>query len=186
MKYHICIYGNPVLREKAVPITNLDDTIRILADDMLQVVKDNNGAGLAAQQIGKTIQICTVNFDPEYDVAEQGGPRLNPDIIMPLVLINPVLHEKAGSQTATESCLSIPGISAPVERAFEIAVSYLNLKGEEHRVHVKGYMARVIQHELDHLNGMLIVDRISPVKKIGLSGKLKRLKKQTESDLGFQ
>lgn len=172
-----------MLREKATSVKSFDDTLRTLADDMLQIMKEHNGAGLAAQQIGKTIQICTVNFDPKYDIAEQGTTRLNPDIIMPLVLINPVIHEKAGRQTTVEKCLSVPGVSAPVLRAFEISVSCRNLKGEDQQFHMKGYMARVIQHEIDHLNGMLFVDRISPVKKICLSGKLKRLKKQTEAKL---
>lgn len=185
MKYLICLYGNPVLREKAVPISSIDNNLRIMADDMLQVINENNGAGLAAQQIGKTIQICTVNFDPKYDVAEQGDSRLNPGIVMPLVLVNPVLVDKDGVQTATESCLSIPEVSAPVERAFEIMVSFLNLEGEEQKLHIKGFMARVIQHELDHLKGMLFVDRVSPVKKISIAGKLKRLKKKTEGEMGI-
>ena len=178
MQYNICTYGNPVLREKATSIKSFSDTLKTLADDMLQIMKEHNGIGLAAQQIGETIQICTVDLDPKYDIAEQGKTRLNPDIIMPLVLINPVIYEKTGRQTAAEACLSVPEISAPVLRAFEISVSCLNLKGEDQQFHIKGYMARVIQHEIDHLNGMLFVDRISPVKKISLSGKLKRLKKQ--------
>lgn len=183
MKYRVCTYGNPVLREKGAAITAIDESIRALADDMLQVMVENNGAGLAAQQIGKQIQLCAVNFDPIYDVAETHGDRQNPHVVMPLVLINPILIRKTGSQTAPESCLSIPGISAPVERAFEIAVSFQNLNGEKQQLVVKGYMARVIQHEMDHLNGMLFVDRISTVKKVSLSGKLRRLKKKTEAQL---
>ena len=184
MKYHICLYGNPVLREKAVCIASIDETIRAMTNDMLEIMTANNGAGLAAQQIGKTIQICTISFDPKYDIAEPEGPRLNPDINMPLVLINPVLVDKQGSHTVTESCLSIPTISAPVERALEITVSFLNLPGEQKKLSIRGFMARVIQHEMDHLNGMLFIDRVSPVKKISIAGKLKRLKKKTEKELG--
>ena len=184
MKYHICLYGNPVLREKAVRITSIDDAIMAMADDMLEIMTANNGAGLAAQQIGKTIQICTICFDPKYDVAEPEGTRLNSDVHMPLVLVNPVLVDKQGAHTDTESCLSIPEVSAPVERALEITVSFLNLSGEQKKLSIRGFMARIIQHEMDHLNGMLFIDRASPVKKISIAGKLKRLKKRTEKELG--
>lgn len=109
---------------------------------------------------------------------------MNPDADMPMVLVNPEIIGKKGIHAASESCLSIPGISAPVDRAFEISVAFTDLSGRERQLEVKGLLARVIQHELDHLDGMLFVDRVSPVKKITLQGRLKRLKKTAETGRG--
>lgn len=167
------------MRRKAEPLSVVDDAVRALAAEMIATMREVNGVGLAAQQIGKHVRICVVDIPPSYDAAEPNGERLNPHVEMPLVLINPETTGKSGAQAGVESCLSIPGVSAPVERAFEITVSFLDVNGEKRRLAVKGFLARVIQHELDHLNGMLFVDRVSPVKKIALSGQLKRLKKQS-------
>ena len=185
MKYSFCIYGHPVLRQPAIPVSRIDKDIQDLARDMLEIMGEKKGVGLAAQQIGRTIQICTVGFDPKFDAAEPGGPRLNPDVPLPLVLINPVILSRTGLKTDTEGCLSVPEIWAPVHRAWEIAVAFRNLQGEEQTLCARGLLARAIQHELDHLNGVLFVDRVSPVKKITLSGKLKRMKKKTEAELGL-
>lgn len=185
MKYSFCIYGNPILRQPATPVAGIDRAIRELARDMLEIMAEKRGVGLAAQQIGQTRQICTVGFDPKFDVAEAGGPRLNPEAPLPLVMINPSILERAGMKTDTEGCLSVPEVWAPVHRAWEISVAFRNLEGEEQTLRARGLLARVIQHELDHLNGVLFVDRVSPVKKITLSGKLKRMKKRTEAELGI-
>ncbi len=179
-KHQICTFGNEILRRKAEPVTVVDDSIRKLAGEMLRTMKEVNGVGLAAQQIGKDIQICVVDIPLTYDEAEPGGERLNPHIEMPLVLINPEIKEKKGVQKAVEACLSVPGISAPVERALEISVSFVDLNGEKQDLKAKCFFARAIQHEVDHLNGMLFIDRVSPVKKITLAGKLRRLKEKSE------
>ncbi|MBU4201314.1 MAG: peptide deformylase [Verrucomicrobia bacterium] len=185
MKYQFCIYGHPVLRQPADPVALIDKAIRILARDMLEIMGEKKGVGLAAQQIGQTVQICTIGFDPKYDAAEPGGARLNPEVELPLVMINPVILSRTGAKTDTEGCLSVPEIWAPVHRAWEVSVKFLNLKGELQTLQARGLLARVIQHEQDHLNGVLFVDRVSAVKKISLSGKLKRMKKKTEAELGL-
>ena len=172
-----------MLRQPAVPVVRIDRDIQALARDMIEIMVEKNGVGLAAQQIGQTIQICTVGYEPKHDVAEPGGPRLNPDVALPLVMINPEILSRSGAHTDTEGCLSVPEIWAPVYRAWEVTFSFLNLKGEKLTLVVRGLLARAVQHELDHLNGVLFVDRVSAVKKISLSGKLKRMKKKTESEL---
>ena len=185
MKYRFCTYGDPVLRQKAEIIQRIDGAIKALSGDMLRIMKDRKGVGLAAQQIGQTIQICVMDIPPAIDVAVPDGPRLNPGITFPLVMLNPVLVAKKGAQRETEGCLSVPEIWAPVNRATEVTVSFLDIQGVQQELHARGMLARVIRHEMDHLNGVLFVDRVSPVKKITLAGKLKRLRKEREMELGL-
>ena len=185
MKYRFCTYGDPVLRQKAESIRSIDAAIKGLAEDMLRIMGEKKGVGLAAQQIGQTIQICVVNIPGAIDVAVPDGPRLNPDVTLPLVMLNPVLVAKKGTQRETEGCLSVPEIWAPVNRATEVAVTFLDIQGVQRELHAHGLLARIIQHELDHLHGVLFVDRVSPVKKITLAGKLKRLRKEKEEELGL-
>lgn len=185
MQYTFCTYGHPLLRQKAAPITTIDQAVCALADDMLRIMEEKKGVGLAAPQIGLSRQLCVAGFDPRLDVAEPGGPRLNPELELPLVLINPCLISRTGSFTDTEGCLSVPEIWAPVLRAFEITVAFLDLHGQAQRLTARGLLARAIQHEIDHLNGVLFIDRMSPIKKITLSGRLKRMKKAKEAELGL-
>ena len=185
MKYRFCTYGDPVLRQKAEIIQRIDGAIKALSGDMLRIMQDRKGVGLAAQQIGQTIQICVMDIPSGFDVAVPDGPRLNPDVTLPLVMLNPVLVAKKGAQRETEGCLSVPEIWALVNRATEVAVSFLDIQGVQRELHARGMLARVIQHEMDHLNGMLFVDRVSPVKKITLAGKLKRMRLKKEAELGL-
>ena len=185
MKYRFCTYGDPVLRQKAEIIKRIDGAINALSGDMLRIMKDRKGVGLAAQQIGQTIQIFVVNIPSAIDVAVPDGPRLNPDVTFPLVMLNPVLLARKGIKSETEGCLSVPEIWAPVNRATEVTVTFLDIQGVQRELHACGMLARVIQHEMDHLNGVLFVDRVSPVKKITLAGKLKRLRKEKEAELGL-
>jgi len=185
MNYKFCTYGDPVLRQKAEIIQRIDGAIKTLSGDMLRIMQDRKGIGLAAQQIGQTIQICVMDIPPAIDVAVPDGPRLNPGVTLPLVMLNPVLVAKKGAQRETEGCLSVPEIWAPVNRADEVTVSFLDIQGVQQELHVRGMLARVIQHEMDHLNGVLFVDRVSAVKKITLAGKLKCLRKKKETELGI-
>lgn len=185
MKYALCRYGHPILRQPASPVTLIDRDLRVLARDMLDIMAEKKGIGLAAQQIGQTIQICVVGFDPKFDVAEPDGLRLNPEVELPLVMLNPSILSRSGTRTDSEGCLSVPDIWAPVQRAWEVAVAFLDLQGNRRTLQARGLLARAIQHELDHLGGVLFVDRISAVKKITLSNKLKRMKRHTEAELGL-
>ncbi|MBI2437596.1 MAG: peptide deformylase [Lentisphaerae bacterium] len=174
-----------MLRQKAELIRSIDLAIKNLAGDMLAIMNERKGVGLAAQQIGQTIQICVVNIPPALDVAAPNGPRLNPDVTFPLIMLNPVLKTRKGALAATEGCLSVPEIWAPVNRATEVTVAFLDLQGIPRELSARGLLARAIQHEIDHLNGVLFVDRVSPVKKISLSGKLRRLRREKEAELGL-
>ncbi|MFC1498203.1 peptide deformylase [Verrucomicrobiota bacterium] len=172
MSYDIITYGDPVLRQKASPVEEIDDGIRQLSQDMLEAMYAKNGLGLAAEQIGRTEAISVIDVKQEDDAAHD-----NPNIPMPLVVINPTIIEMSGEETGQEGCLSFPEIYVSIKRAAEVTFTFLDLDGNEQTLKVKGLLARVVQHEVDHLNGFLLVDRMSAVQKVAVAGKLKRLKK---------
>jgi len=183
MSLSICTYGNPVLRRRAVEVAVIDDGVRGLAEQMLEAMRKERGVGLAAEQVGRTERLFVVDIPPESDV-DGRGERENPGAAMPLVFINPrITGHSETVQTGPEGCLSFPEIFANVERWYEVDACYTDLAGEPQALRAKGLLARAIQHELDHLNGVLLVDRMSPVKKVALSGKLKRLAKETRQAL---
>lgn len=181
MQYEVSIYGNPVLRKKAERVENIDDGIRNLAADMIETLHARNGLGLSAQQVGRTVSLCVIHLSVEYDVKEKGGPRENPDVEMPLVLVNPEITETSGEQEGQEGCLSFPEVFVPITRAEQVTAIYEDLEGKRQTVRARGLLARVIQHEVDHLNGILITDRMSAIKKISLAGVLKKLRKTGSS-----
>jgi peptide deformylase len=179
VKLQLTYYGDPVLREPSRVVSAVTDRHRELADSMLALMREANGVGLAAQQVGRTEALCVVDVPPEADLAPDGGP-LNPDAAMPLVLFNPeVIAASEEIISSEEGCLSFPGIYAPIERHAEVDVRFLDRAGTERTLHLKGLAGRAVQHEIDHLRGVLICDRMSPVKKVALSGRLKRLRKET-------
>lgn len=183
MSLAICTYGNPILRKKAEPIVNVNDDIRTLADAMLSAMYQEHGVGLAAEQIGRSEAICVIDVPPDADMDEH-DVRENPDLEMPLILINPKITGH-GEETiiGQEGCLSFPEIYANVERWYEVDFKYTDQNGAPQQAHAKGLVARAVQHELDHLDGVLLVDRMSPVKKVALSGKLKRMAKKSKMAL---
>ncbi len=154
----IRIYGDPILREKAHPVTEVNLQTKKLIEDMAETMYENEGVGLAANQIGVNEQIMTVDV----------GQGL-------LVLLNPRILNSSGEESAEEGCLSLPDIKVKVERATGINVRGLNEEGIEIEMEVEGLLARAIQHEIDHLNGMLITDRISFARNQLLSSQLNRL-----------
>ncbi len=173
MKYDVLVYGQSVLRHKAEPVKEFDDKIKQLSEDMLETMYANNGLGLAAEQIGRTESICVVDVSDDPSLEQN-----NPDLAMPLVLINPEIKEAKGESVCQEGCLSFPEIYVEVTRAEELVVTYSDLKGESREINASGLLARAVQHELDHLNGVLLVDRMSASQKTAIAGKLKRLKKK--------
>lgn len=174
-------YGADVLRMTAVPVEAVTDALRKLADDMVLTMHRANGVGLAAQQVGHTEAVCVIDVPADYDVEEKGGPRLNPGVKMPMVMFNPVITEASEDETSTqeEGCLSFPGINGNVERPWRVKVRYLDREGKEREQELVGYFARAAQHEIDHLNGKLFIDRFTYVKKLAVRGKLNRLKADT-------
>lgn len=186
MKQKITTYGDPILRIKAKQVENIDADVHTLIDDMLETMYAGNGIGLAAEQVGRDESVCIIDIPQKADLDADGHPR-NSGLEMPMVLINPELVEASLEQaTAEEGCLSFPEIYAPVTRPSEITVKYLDRKGTQRQQKLRGLPARAVQHEMDHLEGILIVDRMSTVKKVALSGRLKRLKKRTQADLSAQ
>jgi peptide deformylase len=175
--YEVVLYGTPVLREKSKPVKEVTPAIRRLAKDMLETMYRYNGAGLAAQQIGRTEAICVIDVTLKETPSQPDAGEL-PSTPMPVVMINPRIVEEEGQQSGQEGCLSFPEIFVGVKRAAKVTAAFMNLEGREEKVLAQGLFARAIQHELDHLNGVLLVDRMSPVQKVANAGKLKRLKKQ--------
>ena len=183
MSLSICTYGNPILRQRAVEVVAIDEDIRALAKEMLETMHREHGVGLAAEQVGRTERMFVVDIPPESDIGNDGQCE-NPALQMPLVLINPKITGHTDDvQIGPEGCLSFPEIFADVERWYEVDAEYIDLDGNPKILHARGLLARALQHELDHLEGILLVDRMSPVKKVVLSGKLKRLVKETRQAL---
>jgi peptide deformylase len=176
-------YGDPVLRAKGKRIDKIDQRIRELAQSMIDTMHAANGVGLAAQQIGEPLQLAVLDVSQVEDrptTMKLNGKDLDPQSAMPLVLVNPQIDLGGETETGTEGCLSFPEITGEIERAKSITVRGQNLEGEPIELETTGFLARAIQHEVDHLNGILFIDRMSTAAKASLSSKLKRLQKETQ------
>lgn len=135
--------GDPVLREPARPVERFDAALRRLADDMIETMREAPGVGLAAPQVGRSVRLFV------FDVGE--GPR---------AVANPVLSGHEGEQVGEEGCLSIPGLYFPVRRALRVVAEGVDLGGDPLRIEGEELVARVLQHEVDHLDGVLFIDRL--------------------------
>jgi peptide deformylase len=171
-------YGHPALREKGKHIAHVTADVRQLAADMIETMHAADGVGLAAQQIGKPLMLTVIDVTP----TEQPW-SISPPLPMPLVLVNPVLSNPSGEQIGTEGCLSIPEVSGQIRRAERITVRARTLDEREIVFEATGLLARAAQHEMDHLNGVLFVDRMDAATKASVAGKLKKLQKETEATL---
>jgi len=184
MRFSILQYGDPILRTKGKPIDKIDPRIRELAQNMVETMHAANGVGLAAPQIGEALQLTVLDVSEVEDrpsTMKLNGESIDPKIAMPLVLINPQIDLGAETEKGTEGCLSFPEITGEILRAKSITVRAQNLDGEPIEIETTGFLARAVQHEVDHLNGILFIDRMSTAAKISLSSKLKRLQKETRS-----
>lgn len=183
MRLPIRKYGDPVLRAKGKPIEAVDDDIRALAEDMLETMHAANGVGLAAQQVGHAVRLTVLDVSPVEDrpstLKLNGEPVANLETAMPLVLLNPVLRLGEETEVGSEGCLSFPEITADIERAFAVEVEAETLEGEKLSIEASGLLARALQHEVDHLNGILFIDRMSSASKASHSSRLKRLQRET-------
>jgi len=147
------LYGDPVLREKAVEIPQVDGAVRGLLEDLWDTMRAYRGVGLAANQIGVLQRVLVV------DVPVEDGRRV------PLALVNPVLSERGASEVGEEGCLSIPGVFEEVRRPRRVRVKAWDQEGRPLDLMAEGYLARAVQHEVDHLDGVLFVDRLSPLRR---------------------
>ncbi len=185
MKLEILKYGNPILRAKGKRVAKIDEHIRALASDMLETMHGANGVGLAAQQVGHALQLTVVDISGVEDrpsTLRLNGKKMDPKTAMPLVLLNPQFTLDADVESATEGCLSFPEINAEIDRAVAIVGHAESLEGEPIEIEASGLLARALQHEVDHLNGILFIDRMSSATKVSLASRLKRLQKENRQD----
>lgn len=171
-------YGHPVLRQRCRKVTEIDDTLVALVGDMLETMVDANGVGLAAPQVGEAIRLAVidVSHDPEcVSYLRVNGEDADLVSLMPLVFINPELEFGEDREFGTEGCLSIQGIRAEVKRPADVKATLPQLDGSVLVVETDGLLARALQHEIDHLNGVLFVDRLPPAAKVAMRGRLKLL-----------
>jgi peptide deformylase len=160
-------YGDPVLRKKAAKITKVDEHVLKLAEAMLADLRAAKGIGLAANQVGIAEKLCVIDTGRGDKKGEV------------LCLVNPEVTASEGNVKFEEGCLSFPEIWAEIERPSKVIVTYKDLKGKDKEITAEGVLARVLQHEIDHLNGVLFVDHMSKIKYILLSKRLKALEKAT-------
>lgn len=152
-------YGDPVLRRRAAPVEEVTPEIRTIIADMTDTMYDEVGIGLAAPQVGVSLRLVVVG-----DEAGRGVQAL----------VNPVIVEQEGQVTAEEGCLSIPGVFAPVTRALRVRVEAQDALGQPVSLSARGLRARVLQHEMDHLDGVLFIDRLDPVTRDRIKRKIKK------------
>jgi peptide deformylase len=183
MTLSILQYGDPILRAKGKQIEKIDDHIRELAASMIETMHAANGIGLAAQQVGEALQLTVLDISQIEDrpsTLRLNGKDVDPAQSMPLVLINPEIELGGETEIGTEGCLSFPEINGQIERAESTMARAQNLEGDKIEIVASGLLARAIQHEVDHLNGILFIDRMNSAAKAALSSRLKRLQKQTK------
>jgi peptide deformylase len=176
-------YGDPTLRAKGKRIEQIDDSIRELAANMVETMHAAHGVGLAAQQIGEALQLTVLDVSQLEDrpsTLKLNGKDTDPKTAMPLVLINPEIELRGETEVGLEGCLSFPEITGDIERALSIMVRAQTLEGGTIHIEAGGFLARAIQHEGDHLNGILFIDRMRSAAKAALSSRLKRLQKEAK------
>lgn len=183
MRLAIRKYGDPILRAKGKRIETVDENIRALAENMLETMRAANGIGLAAQQVGHAFQLTVLDVsqveDRPSEMKLNGKPVVDLAAVMPLVLVNPALRLGKEIEVGNEGCLSFPEITADIERASAVEIEAETLDGETLEIEASGLLARALQHEIDHLNGILFIDRMSSATRVSHGSRLKRLQKET-------
>ena len=158
-------YGHPALRSKGRRIESIDQSIVQLAQEMIETMYVEEGVGLAAQQVGRSLQLAVIDVMPAHEErpsqAWVDGREIEIESLMPLVLINPEIHPVGTRrELGTEGCLSIPGLQDEVDRSARVRVLCQELSGERIEFEAEGLLARAAQHEMDHLNGILFIDHL--------------------------
>ena len=167
-KKKIIIEPDPILRKKCEPLENVDDDTRKLMNDMLETMYKAPGIGLAAIQVGILKRIVVIDISKEEEKN-------------PLFLANPeIIYKSKNTSVYEEGCLSLPGQFAEIERPAECHIKYIDYNGKEKKLETKGLLATCIQHEIDHLNGILFIDYLSKLKKDMIIKKLVKHKKDVE------
>jgi len=186
MILEIVTYGHPVLRQPGVPIEKITPEISRLITDMIETMEDAHGVGLAAQQVGHALQLLVIDVREVTDRPSTlfvGGSEVQVEKHMPMVLINPVIKPVGDFETGPEGCLSFPEMYAEIERPRTIEVLALDQGGRNVEFRCGGLLSRAIQHEMDHLRGILFIDRMSGMDKMELKPELDKLQAKTKAAL---
>ena len=189
MILEIVKYGHPTLRQKGTPIEKITPEIKRLIADMLETMRERHGVGLAAQQVGHALQLTVIDVREVTDrpsTLELNGKTADVDEIMPLVLINPEIKPSGEPVAGGEGCLSFPEIYAEISRPGSVDVRALNEKLKPVEFRAGGLLSRAIQHEVDHLNGILFIDRMTKTTKEEIRDELDALQAATKAELALQ
>lgn len=192
MTLRITQYGEPVLKQKGELITVFDEKLKQLAHGMFEVVLEEEALGIAAQQVGEAIQLTAIDAEycqeSENETAIVDGKALPLELITPLFIVNPRIEYLDDEWTASdEGCLSFPGITfKDIVRRKSIRLYYQDLDGVQHVLETDKFLGRCIQHEIDHLNGILLVDHIDTLAINKIANKLKKLKRESRDFLKSQ
>lgn len=170
-------FPDPRLRKHGQPVKAVTGELVQLSQDMLETMYDSRGIGLAAAQVNRQVRLIVVDTRPRengrYKLEDQ--TELERAVTQPLVMFNPEILSKDGKTTYDEGCLSVPTYYETVERANHIEVQFLNVKGKLEKIVVDGLLAICIQHEIDHLDGKLFIDRLSPIKSLRIKNRIKKV-----------
>ncbi len=170
--YAIRLYGDPILRQKAAPIPDVSDSLRLLADSMVTTMRREEGVGLSAPQVGVLVRLIVVASDPDDEHSD------------PIALVDPVVEEQSSDEwEEEEGCLSIPDVFGDIMRPERITVHAHDLDGEPMSMEADGWSARVLLHEIDHLNGVLFIDHLGRLQRARLRGQLNRLARTTREGM---
>ena len=186
MSLPITRFNSAVLRQKGLPANPADPALRALAAEMIETMHAAKGIGLAAQQVGRALQMCVVEVPADLDVDKEGN-RLNPDLAMPMVVLNPVI---TGATKETwvyeEGCLSFPEIHGKITRPVGIQMTYQDLECKTHTIEAKGLVGRCLQHEIDHLNGVLYIDKLTSPENIWTEEEFEAMRQEREKAKGAE
>lgn len=164
----VYLYNHPILRETATPVSDMTDEVRVFIENMFETMRHAEGIGLAANQVGSSHAICVVDIsDTDYGEGQR-----------PMTLINPVVEAHSDEDSELEEgCLSLPNLRDVVVRPDAVQVRYFDEQMRERTIEADGLLSRVLQHEIDHLNGIYFYERLSPVKKALNKSKLRRIER---------
>jgi len=177
-------YGDPVLRAVGEPVREFGAPLRTLGDAMLRAMKAAKGIGLAAPQVGLSLQLFVMDVHAEDFAPVLDGKERKPEDIMPMLLANATVSVPAGEpDTYTEGCLSFPGVTGDVERVERAIVRYRDADGAPHVLECAGLLARCVQHEHDHCQGVLFIDRMTRAHQLLTAAKVKKLKRATTAEM---
>jgi len=180
MVLEIVQYGHPSLRSKGLRVSTIEEKHRKLAGEMIETMRDASGVGLAAQQIGRSLQLCVLDVSDIPDRPSRmwiDDQEVDPEDYMPMILFNPEIELLGPPESETEGCLSFPGLTAEITRPARVRVRALNEKSQPVAFTADGLLSRAVQHEVDHLNGILFIDRMDPEEKRRTAPALRKFNK---------